>query len=116
MSVNGIHQHTGLQWTPTASGTLKTHVHFDGCVVEAQDNVQVGISSEAQRRPLRVWPNPAQDLLHIDSPTATCWATNPQGQLHGDLTSGTFDVSGWAAGVYHIHNGTHTVSVLVNPR
>ena len=115
-SVNGVHQHTGLQWTPTASGSLQAHVHFDGCVVEAQDNVQVGISSEAQRGPLRVWPNPAQDLLHIDSPTATCWATNSQGQLHGDMTSGTFDVSGWAAGVYHIHNGTHTVSVLVNPR
>jgi hypothetical protein len=65
------------------------------------------VASAPSRMPLRLWPNPASSVVHLDiDESAAAWISDPLGRILRkiDLTSGlsTLDVSTMRSGLYEV--------------
>ena len=81
---------------------------------------RVGIrQAEEQRLPLQVWPNPASDVVNVntgcgESQTLQVYSVSGNCVLQTPVqTQTSFSTSGWAPGVYIVRAGSRTSKLIV---
>lgn len=66
---------------------------------------------------INAWPIPASDILYVNLPensqAARLYATDLKGRLIWSGAAGAIDVSDWPAGLYHIHAGKESRTVVI---
>jgi hypothetical protein len=105
-------------FTPNQNGSYAVEVYNNYCtVLSACENVFTIGLEEAMQESVQLFPNPADDVLHVqfDKPTAfSVW--NVQGQHMADFApsqTATLDLSAYVAGVYYIKTNGHTYRFIV---
>jgi hypothetical protein len=61
------------------------------------------VPAAVERVPVRVWPNPCSDQLHVDvagGVAAQVWVRDAYGRLVAQVDGGVIPVTGWPAGLY----------------
>ncbi|MFN8303640.1 MAG: T9SS type A sorting domain-containing protein [Saprospiraceae bacterium] len=73
-------------------------------------------TQETGQTTLNLWPNPASDLLHIDSPASiqTVRVFDAQGSLRGTFSEQPISVKGWPSGLYFLQISTEKGPVCKN--